>query len=80
MQTTSRFSVHDPDVAHDIVGLTGVCAVGAAIVAFIALAVGGAAWGIAILAVPALVARLALRACWVRDARLLRSLEARMRE
>jgi hypothetical protein len=63
MQTTSQFSAHDPDgVPHDIIGLTWVFAFGSAICAFVALASGGIASGLALLAVPLLVIALARRA------------------
>jgi hypothetical protein len=64
MQTTSRFSVHDPDgVPHEIVGLTWVFALGVAICSFAALTIGGvaSALALALLLVPALVIALERR-------------------
>jgi len=70
MHTNSQFSVHDPDgVPHEIVGLTWVFALGTAIVAFAALAIGGVASGLALVAVPAIVISLARRAETKRRAR-----------
>jgi hypothetical protein len=74
MQTTSNLSVHDPDgVPHEIVGLTWVFAIGAAIIAFAALTIGGLVSGLALVGVPALVIALARRARTKRGAQHLRS-------
>lgn len=74
MQTTSNVSVHDPDgVPHEIVGLTWVFAIGAAIIAFAALTIGGLVSGLALVGVPALVITLAQRARTKRGARRVRS-------
>ena len=72
MHTTSQFSVHDPDgVPHEIVGLTWVLTLTAAICAFAALTIGGVASGLALLAVPTFVIALAHRAQQRRGARRL---------
>jgi hypothetical protein len=74
MQTSQFSVVHDPDgVPHQIVGLTWLFALGAAICAFIALTSGGGASALALLAVPAIVITLAKRASSRRDARRTRS-------
>jgi hypothetical protein len=63
MQTTSSVSVHDPDgVPHDIVGLTWVFALGAAIFAFAALTHGGVVFALALLLVPHFIMALGRRA------------------
>jgi hypothetical protein len=70
MQTTSTYSVHDPDgVPHQIVGLTWVFALVAALAAFAALTIGGVVSALALIVVPATVIGLVQRAERQRNAR-----------
>jgi len=70
MQTTSKLSAHDPDgVPHDIIGLTWVFALGAAICSFAELAIGGALPALALVAVPGLIVALGRRAERERETR-----------
>ena len=70
MQTASNLSVHDPDgVPHEIVGLTWVFALGAAVSSFAALTSGGAISAAALLLVPGIIVALGRRAEHERDAR-----------
>jgi hypothetical protein len=72
MQTTSKFSVHDPDgVPHEIVGLTWLFALGVAVFSFAALTTTGIPSALALLLVPGATIALGLRAERQRDARRL---------